>query len=60
MGSDAGSYRTVLRASSLIGGASAGNVLAGIVKMKVAAVLLGPAGVGLVGLYQSIMQTAAT
>jgi len=52
------SYRTILRASSIIGGASVVNILAGLVKMKAAAVLLGPAGVGLVGLYQSLMQTA--
>ncbi|AKS42758.1 O-antigen translocase [Wenzhouxiangella marina] len=52
------SYRTILRASSIIGGASVINILAGLAKMKAAAVLLGPAGVGLVGLYQSLMQTA--
>jgi len=52
------SYRTILRASSIIGSASVINILAGLAKMKVAAVLLGPAGVGLVGLYQSLMDTA--
>lgn len=54
------SYRTILRASSLIGGASAVNILAGLVKMKAAAVLLGPAGVGLIGLYQNLVQTAGS
>lgn len=54
------SYRTILRASSIIGGASVINILAGLVKMKAAAVLLGPAGVGLVGLYQNLMQTAGS
>lgn len=54
------SYRTILRASSIIGGASVINILAGLAKMKVAAVLLGPAGVGLIGLYQTFMQTAVT
>lgn len=57
---DKSSYRTILRSSSIMGGASVLNILSGIVKMKVAAVLLGPAGVGLVGLYQNLVQTAAT
>ncbi|WP_041787212.1 O-antigen translocase [Rhodomicrobium vannielii] len=50
----------MLRSSSIIGGASVVNILASLVKMKIAAVLLGPAGVGLVGLYQSLMQTAGS
>lgn len=54
------SYRTILRASSIVGGASLVNILAGLVKMKVAAVLLGPAGVGLIGLYQNLIQTGST
>ncbi len=36
------------------------NIAAGLVKMKAAAVLLGPAGVGLVGLYLSLVQTASS
>jgi PST family polysaccharide transporter len=36
------------------------NVLSGIVKMKAAAVLLGPIGVGLIGIYMNLMQTAAS
>lgn len=58
--SEKSSYRTILRSSSIMGGASVLNILSGIVKMKAAAVLLGPAGVGLVGLYQNLVQTAAT
>ncbi|MBJ7545191.1 O-antigen translocase [Rhodomicrobium udaipurense] len=54
------SYRTMLRSSSIIGGASVVNILANLLKLKIAAVLLGPAGVGLVGLYQSLMQTAGS
>lgn len=52
------SYKTILRASSIIGGASVINIAAGLVKMKVVAVMLGPAGVGLLGLYQNLVQTA--
>lgn len=36
------------------------NVLASLVKMKVAALVLGPAGVGLVGLYMNLVSTAAS
>jgi O-antigen/teichoic acid export membrane protein len=53
------SYLTILRATSIMGAASILSILSGIVKMKAAAVLLGPAGVGLVGLYQSLMQTGS-
>lgn len=54
------SYRTILRSFSIIGGAQVINIAIGLVKMKAAAVLLGPAGVGLLGLYTTLMQTAAT
>ena len=40
-----------------MGIASVLNILSGLVKMKVAALLLGPMGVGLIGLYQSFVQT---
>ena len=43
-----------------MGSASLINIVMGIIKIKVLAVLLGPAGVGLMGLYQSIMGTAST
>lgn len=54
------SYRQILRSSSIIGGASVINVLIGLVRLKVVAVLLGPTGVGLVGLLQSLMSSAST
>lgn len=54
------SYRTILRSSSIIGGAQVINIAVGILKMKAVAVLLGPAGVGLVGLYLSLIQTASS
>ncbi len=56
----AGSYRRILRTSSITGGASALNVLIGLVRMKAVALLLGPAGLGLIGLYTSLMSTATT
>lgn len=54
------SYRQILRSSSIIGGASIINILLGLLRTKVAAVTLGPAGVGLIGLLQSLMATAST
>lgn len=36
------------------------NILVGLIRMKAAAVLLGPAGVGLVGILQNLMATAST
>lgn len=53
------SYRRILKSSSIIGGASVINILIGLVRTKVVAVLLGPAGIGLVSLYASLMSTAA-
>lgn len=57
-GSD-GAYRTILRSSSIIGASTLINVFFSLVKMKVAALLLGPAGVGLIGIYQNLIQTAS-
>ncbi|MDP2737328.1 MAG: O-antigen translocase [Pseudorhodobacter sp.] len=54
------SYHTILRSSSIMAAASVINVLTGLVRMKVAAVLLGPAGVGLYGIYLNLVATAAT
>lgn len=47
-------YGQVLKSSALIGGASVLNVVFAIVRTKVMALLLGPAGIGLFGLYSSI------
>lgn len=53
------SYRQILRSSSIIGGASIINIVVGLLRMKAAALLLGPAGVGLIGLLQNILSTAS-
>jgi PST family polysaccharide transporter len=54
------SYTQILRSSSIIGGASVINILVGLLRNKVVAVLLGPAGVGLIGLLQNLMTTGST
>ncbi|WP_290885920.1 O-antigen translocase [Arenimonas sp.] len=57
--SDVSSYRQILRSSSITGGAAFINVLVSLLRTKAAAVLLGPAGVGLLGLFQNVMESAA-
>lgn len=54
------SYRDILRSSSIMGGAQALNYLVAMVRVKIIAVLLGPAGIGLVGLYQSALGLLGT
>ncbi len=51
---EGGSYRSILKSTSLIGGASILNILIGMVRVKFVAVLLGPTGVGLVGMYGQV------
>jgi len=47
------SYRSIFKATSLFGGVQAYQILIEIVKSKVIALLLGPMGVGISGLYMS-------
>lgn len=54
------SHRQIFRSSAIIGGASAITMAIGIIKIKVLALMLGPAGVGLMGLYQNILSMAST
>lgn len=54
------SHRQILRSSSIIGGASLVNILISLLRIKVVAVLLGPAGLGLVGILQNLMNAAST
>ncbi len=58
--SEGSSYKQILRSSSIIGGASAINIVVGLLRTKVAAMLLGPAGVGMIGLFQTLMATGSS
>jgi PST family polysaccharide transporter len=51
-------YGQILKSSALIGGSSVLNIAIGIVRTKVMAILLGPAGFGLMSLYGSILDLA--
>jgi len=57
---ESNSYRQILRSTSIIGGASVISILVGLVRIKVAAMLLGPTGVGLIGLFTNLIATAST
>ena len=50
------SYRSIFKATSLFGGVQAYQILIGVIKSKFVAVLLGPTGMGIQGLYQSAIQ----
>lgn len=52
------SYRRILTATSLLGGATAINLLISMARSKVVAIVLGPVGMGLMGVYLSIMGLA--
>ncbi len=54
----ANSYGDILRSSALIGGSQVLSIAVSIVRTKAMALLLGPAGVGLFGLYGSILDLA--
>ena len=54
------SYSQILKSTVLIGGSQVINILFGIVRVKFMAVLLGPAGVGLIGIYDAVSSVVGT
>lgn len=58
--SSSASYRQILKSSSIVGGAEGVDYLLRMVQIKFVAILLGPAGVGLLGLYQSSLDLVRT
>ena len=48
-------YGQILKSSALMGGSTIANIAVNVVRAKAMALLLGPAGVGLVGLYTSVL-----
>lgn len=53
-----GTHAQILKSSALVGGSQAVNIAIGIIRTKAMAILLGPAGYGLFGLYGSIANLA--
>jgi len=54
------SYRQIFKSSAILGSARVMNMLIGMVRIKVMALLLGPVGVGLFGIYESIVLMVST
>lgn len=50
------SYRSIFKTTSLFGGVQAFQIVIGIIKSKFIAIILGPEGVGLLGLYSSAIE----
>jgi enterobacterial common antigen flippase len=48
------SYKQIAKSTSIFGGSQLANIVLGVVRTKVLAVLLGTTGVGLTGMFQSI------
>ena len=55
---DRTSYVQILRSTALIGGSSGLTLLVGMARTKAIAMLLGPTGIGLMGVYASIADVA--
>jgi O-antigen/teichoic acid export membrane protein len=53
------SAKHILRSTGIIGGSSVANILIALVRTKVAALVLGPAGIGLVGLAHGLITLVA-
>ncbi|WP_075215002.1 O-antigen translocase [Mongoliimonas terrestris] len=51
----AGSHRRILQAALVLGGSSAVQILIGILRTKLVAIMIGPAGAGLIGVYSSLL-----
>ncbi len=49
-------YRSIFKATSLFGGVQVYQILISIIRSKTVAIFLGPAGMGIQGLYQSAIQ----
>ncbi len=57
---DESSHAQILKSSALIGASSMGGFAIGIVRTKAMATLLGPAGMGLIGIYMSLVDLAVS
>jgi PST family polysaccharide transporter len=54
------SYRAIVKSTGIVGGAQVANVVLGVVRIKALALLLGPAGVGIAGMYQAATSLVGT
>jgi antigen flippase len=54
------SYASILKSTLMMGGASVVTIICSIIRNKAIALILGPEGIGLMGLYGSIVELAQT
>lgn len=54
------SYRQIMKATSIFGGVQVFNIIIQLIRSKVIAVLLGPAGIGVMGLLQTTISLVAS
>lgn len=57
---DGSSYGQILKSSAVVGGASVLTILIGIVRTKALAMMLGPAGFGLMGAFMAIVDLVSS
>lgn len=51
------SYSQIIKSTTIFGGSQAFVILIGIVRTKLIAIILGPAGIGIIGIFQSVIDT---
>ncbi|MBF7090647.1 O-antigen translocase [Flavobacterium sp. ALJ2] len=55
MQEEAKTHKQILKSTSIVGGSQIASILIGIIRTKVVAVLLGPVGIGYIGVFQNII-----
>ena len=53
-------YRVIAKSTGIIGGAQVANIALGIIRIKALALMLGPSGVGIAGMYQAATSLVGT
>lgn len=60
MSENQSSYRQIMKATSIFGGVQVFNIIIQLIRSKVVAVLLGPAGMGIMGLLQTTISLVSS
>lgn len=55
--SDNNLYRIITKAAALFGGVQVVNIICSVIRTKIVAILLGSAGIGIIGLYNNAIET---
>ncbi|MBN2157867.1 MAG: O-antigen translocase [Spirochaetes bacterium] len=58
--SDSKSYKQIIKSTTIMGGSQVVTIILRIIRTKALALLLGPAGVGIIGIYDSITSLGST